>query len=75
MKKLTQRERVRKRGLAQVLVAEGKMTDREIAKHLEIPVMALASWKVKPYFKSMVKHIQSTLELLRARAGESSSKL
>lgn len=67
MKKLTQGERARKRGLAQVLVAEGKMTDREIAKYLEIPVMALTHWKVEPYFKSQVKLIHSHLEVLRTR--------
>jgi predicted transcriptional regulator len=58
MKKMSLREQRRKRGLARVLVAQGKLSDEEIAKELGITVFMLTDWKATPYFKSSVDMIR-----------------
>jgi uncharacterized protein YjcR len=68
MKKLTVRQRSKKRGLAQLLIAEGKMTDREIAKFLKVSVSALNKWKAEARFKSTVRLIETQLAVIRARS-------
>jgi transcriptional regulator with XRE-family HTH domain len=67
MKKLTLRQKKQKRGLAQLLVAEARMTDREIAKFLKISTSTLSKWKAEASFKTMVKQLEAQLAVLRAR--------
>ena len=54
---------------AYLLVAEGKMSDSEIAKYLKIPLRSLAVCKERPYFAKRVREFQSLLNLIKARRG------
>jgi hypothetical protein len=48
---------------AYLLVAEGKMTDEAIAKHLKVSVATLAARKRTPYFIGRVQEFRSLLEM------------
>jgi hypothetical protein len=68
----------RQRGLAYAAVAEGKLSDKDIAKSIDSTVAALREDKKRPNFATKVKQIREVLvhmAQLRASRGAPSQEL
>jgi hypothetical protein len=61
------RLRGRKLQIAMLLVAEGKMSDREIARHVRVKLRTFNITRGQPFFNKRVDEIRAELQRLPVR--------